>query len=59
MSMREKPITGAALARVLTRYPLMTGQVVGAIYWQALRLRLKGTPFHEHPKHYQPRQAER
>ena len=27
---------------MLTRYPAMTAQVVARIYWQALRLRLKG-----------------
>lgn len=59
MSMREQPVTGAALARVLCRYPFMTGKIIGAIYWQALNLWLRGAPFHAHPKHYQPRQAER
>ena len=59
LSMREEPVTGAGLARVLARYPFMTGKVIGAIYWQALRLWLKSTPLHEHPKHYAPRQVER
>jgi DUF1365 family protein len=27
----------------------MTMRVVGAIYFQALRLRLKGAPWHAHP----------
>ncbi len=35
--------------RVLMRYPCMTGKVVAAIYWQALRLWLKKIPFHPHP----------
>jgi len=27
----------------------MTAKVAGAIHWHALRLWLKGTPFHIHP----------
>ncbi len=46
----RRPLTGASLARVLWRYPLMTAQVVGAIHWQALRLWLKRNPVHDHPQ---------
>ena len=52
LCMREEPVTGPNLARVLTRYPFMTGKVIGAIYWQAARLWCKGIPFHAHPKQY-------
>jgi DUF1365 family protein len=51
VSLQRKPLDGASLARVLCRYPLMTAQVVTAIHWQALRLWLKRTPIHDHPKH--------
>jgi DUF1365 family protein len=50
LELERQPISGAALARVLWRYPLMTAQVTGAIYWQALRLWVKRTPVHAHPQ---------
>ncbi len=50
LDLRRRPLTGAALARVLWRFPLMTLQVIGAIHWQALRLWLKRTPVHDHPR---------
>lgn len=49
LALVRRPLTGAALAHVLWRYPLMTTQVMAAIHWQALRLWLKRTPVHDHP----------
>ena len=43
-------ITTWSLHRVLIQYPLMTVQVVAAIYWQAFRLWLKKCPYIPHPK---------
>lgn len=51
LRLKARPITQAGLNRMLLGYPLMTARVIGAIYWQALRLWLKQTPFHAHPKY--------
>ncbi|MEF8793089.1 DUF1365 domain-containing protein [Thiohalorhabdus sp.] len=50
MALERRPLTGLQLARALVAYPFMTGKVVAAIYWQALRLWWKGVPFHPHPE---------
>lgn len=39
-----------SLKSVLRHYPLITYKVAAAIYWQALKLWMKGVPFHSHPK---------
>lgn len=49
LALARQPLTGASLARVLWRYPLMTARVVGAIHFEALRLWLKRNPVHDHP----------
>ena len=49
LRLTRKPINGRSLAGVLCRYPLMTGQVVAGIYWQAWRLRSLGLPVYAHP----------
>jgi len=49
MLLERQPFTGRSLSRALLNHPLMTTKVVSAIYWQALRLWLKGTPFFTHP----------
>lgn len=49
LSLTRRPMTGLELGRVLAGYPLMTVKVIGAIYWQALKLWWKGCRFHPHP----------
>jgi DUF1365 family protein len=51
LTLDRRPISGAGLARLLVAYPLMSFKVIGAIYWQALKLWWKRCPFHPHPRH--------
>lgn len=55
LALRRVEIGGWSLARALCRYPVMTAQVIAAIYWQALRLRRKGVPQHPHPREAESR----
>jgi DUF1365 family protein len=57
MTMGRQEISAATLAAILLRFPLMTVRVIGAIYWQALRLWLKRAPFHTHPDIKVPKEA--
>ncbi|CAM3760748.1 DUF1365 domain-containing protein [Polynucleobacter antarcticus] len=45
-----QPLSRAALYLAFLRYPLMSLGVIGRIHWQALRLWIKGVPFHSKPK---------
>ncbi len=49
LALQRAPITGPVLAGCLARHPWMTASVVAGIYGQALRLWLRGAPFHPHP----------
>lgn len=49
LSLTRKEITKTSLARVLITYPLMTTKIICMIYWQALRLLIKGARLYVHP----------
>jgi uncharacterized protein len=49
LALRRRELTRGALVRTLARHPAMTLRVLGGIYGQALRLRLKGAPWHAKP----------
>jgi hypothetical protein len=54
LALERQPWTSGILGRVLLRHPWMTGKVIGAIHWQALRLFLKRVPVFTHPARVRP-----
>jgi DUF1365 family protein len=50
LHLKSQPLNGQNLGRSLLSLLPMTLKVVGAIYWEALRLRLKGIPVYDHPE---------
>lgn len=50
LQLQKQAVTGGNMAKALLRWPFMTAKVIAAIYWQALRLKLKGVPFCPHPE---------
>lgn len=50
LSLDRQELSPASARRALVRYPAMTMQVVAKIYWQSLRLWLKGVPYFPHPE---------
>ena len=49
MRLRRVELDAGALRRYALRVPPMFVVTLGGIYWNALRLRLKGAPYHPHP----------
>ena len=50
LNLRRRELSRRTLAGLLARYPAMSVQVVAKIYFQALRLRLKGARYYPHPE---------
>ena len=50
LSLERRTMTRKNLTRALLHYPAMTVKVIALIYWQALKLSLKGAPFFSHPE---------
>jgi len=49
LTLERRPWNARELRRILLEYPWTTAKVIAAIYWQAVRLRLKGVPYVPHP----------
>lgn len=52
LSLSRRPLTPANLRLALVGYPLLTFKVFTWIYLHAALLKLRGVPFHPHPKHH-------
>ena len=50
LTLTGQPLNARNARRAILSYPLMTVKVVAGIYWEALRLFLKGVSLHSHPK---------
>lgn len=50
----RQALTDRVLAGVALRYPLMTAQVIGLIHFEALKLRLRGVPYHRPGADHRP-----
>jgi DUF1365 family protein len=49
LDLKRRELDGGSLARMLLCYPPITLKAVAGIYWQALRLCIKGATFYPHP----------
>ena len=50
LSLERSELTRSAMSRALARFPATSLRVVFLIYWNALKLKLKGAPYFRHPE---------
>ncbi len=50
LSLERRALTRSELSRALARFPAASLRVLTLIYWNALRLKLRGAPYHRHPE---------
>jgi hypothetical protein len=50
LSLERRQLTRSRMTRMLLRFPATSLRVVFLIYWNAIRLKLKGAPYHPHPE---------
>ena len=55
LNLRRRELTPPTMARLLARYPAISLQIVGRIYAQSLRLKLKGARYFPHPEGSRPK----
>ncbi len=55
LDLRRRELSPRLMAGLLARYPAMSLQVVGKIYAQSLRLKLKGARYFPHPEGARPK----
>ena len=59
LTLRRLPLTRRNLIGLLLRYPLVPHKTTALIHWHALRLWLKGVPFHRHAPAFDGAAADR
>ena len=50
LSLERHEMSRSRLSRMLLQFPTASLRVVFLIYWNAVRLKLKGAPYHPHPE---------
>ncbi len=57
LELQRQPLERSYLRRLVMRKPVMTASIVAGIYFQALKLYLKGVPYVPHPDTHQTKEA--